>query len=67
MRTQSLFIKRMTALSLALLFVIASSVTQVQAAPAPDLTSQQIEAVLEDAICRTSCVRRSAGRKQFRL
>ena len=49
MRTQSLFIKRMTALSLALLFVIASSVTQVQAAPAPDLTSQQIEAVLEDA------------------
>lgn len=49
MRNQSLFMKRMTALSLALMFVVASTVTRVQAAPTPDLTSQQIEAVLEDA------------------
>ena len=49
MRNQSLFMKRMTALALALMFVFASTITRVQAAPAPDLTSQQIEAVLEDA------------------
>ena len=49
MRNQSLFRKRTTALVLSLMFVVASTVTRVQAAPAPDLTSQQIEAVLEDA------------------
>ena len=49
MRNQSLFMKRTTALVLSLMFVVASTVTRVQASPAPDLTSQQIEAVLEDA------------------
>jgi steroid delta-isomerase len=41
--------KRTTALVLSLMFVVASTVIRVQAAPTPDLTSQQIEAVLEDA------------------
>ena len=49
MRNQSLFMKRTTALVLSLMFVVASTVIRVQAAPTPDLTSQQIEAVLEDA------------------
>ena len=49
MRNQSLFMKRTTALVLSLMFVVASTVARVQAAPTPDLTSQQIEAVLEDA------------------
>ena len=38
----------MTALALALMFLIASSVTRVEAAPAPELTPQQIEAVIEE-------------------
>lgn len=48
MRTQTLFIKKLTALAMALMFLVGSSVTRVEAAPAPDLTHQQIEAVLED-------------------
>ena len=39
----------MTALAMALLFLVASSVTRVEAAPAPALTPQQIEAAIEDA------------------
>lgn len=42
-------LKKMTALAMALLFLVASSVTRVEAAPAPQLTPQQIEAVIEDA------------------
>ena len=49
MRNQSLFVKKMTALSMALLLLFASSVTRVEAAATPDLTSQQIELVIEDA------------------
>lgn len=49
MRNKNLFVKRMSALAAALLFLVASSVTRVEAAPPPDLTSQQIEAVIEDA------------------
>jgi steroid Delta-isomerase len=49
MRNLSLFVKRMTALAIALTFVIASSFTRAEATPTPDLTSQQIEAALEDA------------------
>jgi steroid delta-isomerase len=41
--------KKMTALALALMFLVAASVTRVEAAQPPDLTPQQIEAVLEDA------------------
>ena len=49
MRTQSLFVKRMTALAMALFFLVATSVTRVEAAPTPNQTPQQIEAVIEDA------------------
>ena len=49
MRTQTLFMKKMTTLGMALMFLFALSVTRVAAAPTPDLTPQQIEAVLEDA------------------
>ena len=46
---RSLFVKKMTALAMALMFLIASSATRVEAAAPPDLTPQQIEAVIEDA------------------
>src|SRR5215216_6490794 len=49
MRNQSLFLKKMTALSLSLMFLVASSVARVEAAATPDLTSEQIEAVIEEA------------------
>lgn len=42
-------LKKMTALAMALLFLVASSVTRVEAAPAPQLTPEQIEAAIEDA------------------
>lgn len=49
MRNQSVSVKKMMALITGLMFLIASSVTRVDAAAPPDLTSQQIEAVIEDA------------------
>lgn len=52
MRNQSLFLKKLTALALALMFLVASSVTRVQAAPTYDLTSEQIEAVLEEVFTK---------------
>ncbi|HEU0252916.1 MAG TPA: nuclear transport factor 2 family protein [Pyrinomonadaceae bacterium] len=48
MRNFSLM-KKMTALAMALMFWVGSSAMRVEAAPAPELTPQQIEAVLEDA------------------
>ncbi|HEX2271957.1 MAG TPA: nuclear transport factor 2 family protein [Pyrinomonadaceae bacterium] len=48
MRNQSL-LKKMTALALALMFLVTASTTRVEAAPAPDLTPAQIEAAIEDA------------------
>lgn len=49
MKNQSAFMKKMTALALALMFLFASSVTRVEAASTTeDLTPQQIEAVLEE-------------------
>ena len=48
MRKQSMFVKKMAALAMALMFLFASSATRVEAAPAPDLTSQQIEAIVEE-------------------
>ena len=48
MRNQSMLVKKMTALMLALMFLVASNVKRVQAAPTPDLTSDQIEAVIEE-------------------
>lgn len=49
MRNQSLFLKKMTALSTAFMILVVFSVTRVEAAATPDMTPQQIEAVLEDA------------------
>ena len=49
MRNQSLFLKKLWALALALMFLVASSVTRVEAAATPGLTPQQIEAVIEEA------------------
>lgn len=49
MKNRSLCFKKMTALAMALVFLVLSTVTRVEAAPMPDLTPQQIEAVIEDA------------------
>jgi steroid Delta-isomerase len=48
MRNQSLFLKKMMALVTALMFLVASSAMRVEAASSYDLTSEQIEAVIED-------------------
>lgn len=48
MRDHSLFVKKMTALALALTFLLASGATRVEAAT-PALTPEQTEAVIEDA------------------
>ena len=48
MRNQSLFLKKMTALATALMFFVASSIARVEAAPTHNLTSEQIEAVIEE-------------------
>jgi steroid delta-isomerase len=52
MRNHSLFLKKMTALALALMFLVASGVTRVEAAATYDLTSGQIEEVLEEVFDR---------------
>lgn len=49
MRKQSLLVKKVTALVMAFMFLLASSVTRVEAATTQDLTPAQIEAVIEDA------------------
>lgn len=48
MKNKSVFVKKLTALAMALMFLIASSVTRVEAAPTQELTPQQIEAVIEE-------------------
>lgn len=52
MRKQNLFVKKMTALAMALMFLVAPSVTRVEAAAPLDLTSEQIEDVLEEVFAR---------------
>ena len=52
MRNQSLFLKKVTALAMALMFLVASSVTRVEAAATQNLTSEQIEAVIEEVFTR---------------
>ena len=52
MRNQNLFLKKMTALAAALMFLVASSVTRVEAAATSNLTSEQIEAVIEEVFTR---------------
>jgi ketosteroid isomerase-like protein len=48
MKNQSLFVKRMIALAMALMFLVASNVPRVEAAPANNLTPEQIEAIVTD-------------------
>lgn len=48
MRTTSTFLKRMTALAAALMLLVALSISRVEAAATYDLTSEQIEAIIED-------------------
>jgi steroid delta-isomerase len=48
MRNQSLFLKKMTALAMALMFLVASSIARVEAAATHNLTSEQTEAVIEE-------------------
>ena len=42
------FVKRMTALGMALVFLVAANVKRVEAAPANNLTPEQIEAIVTD-------------------
>ena len=42
------FVKRMTALAMALMFLVASNVTRVEAAPTNNLTPEQIEAIVRN-------------------
>jgi steroid Delta-isomerase len=48
MRNLSLFVKKMTALAMALMLLVASSFTRVEAAETQNLTSEQTEAVIEE-------------------
>lgn len=48
MRIQSLFLKRTTALMMAFMLLVVSSIARVEAATTADLTSEQIEAVIEE-------------------
>ena len=43
-----MFIKKMTALALALMFLVVSNVMRVEAAPANNLTPEQVEAVVRN-------------------
>ena len=42
------FVKRLTALAMALMFLVAANVKRVEAAPANNLTPEQIEAIVTD-------------------
>src|SRR5687768_16105878 len=42
------FVKRMTALAMALMFLVVSNVTRVEAAPANTLTTEQIETIVRN-------------------
>jgi len=46
------FVKRATALAMALMFVVASNITHVEAAPANNLTPEQIEAIATDVFVK---------------
>lgn len=46
------FVKRMTALTLALMFLVAANVTHVAAAPTNNLTPEQIEAIATEVFKR---------------
>jgi steroid delta-isomerase len=46
------FVKRLTALAMALMFLVAANVTRVEAAPANNLTPEQIEAIATEMFNR---------------
>src|SRR5215470_14580904 len=48
MKTESLFVKRTIAIMMALVFLVAANVARVEAAPANNLTPQQIEVIVTD-------------------
>ena len=48
MRNQSLFVKKLIALAMALTFLVTANVTRVEAAPVNPLTPQQIEAIVTE-------------------
>lgn len=50
MKTHNPYLRKMTAVAMALLILVATTATRADAAaPTPDLTPQQIEAAIEDA------------------
>ncbi|HYP29193.1 MAG TPA: hypothetical protein VE262_20955 [Blastocatellia bacterium] len=65
MRNQSMFLKKMTALAMALMFLVATSVTRVEAAANNALTSQQIEAVIEEVFAGLAAFDAQGGVNHF--
>jgi steroid delta-isomerase len=56
MRKQSPFVKKVTALAAALMFLVASGVTRVEAATTNSLTPEQTAAVIEDAFAKLAAL-----------
>jgi ketosteroid isomerase-like protein len=54
MKPQSLFVKKIMALAAALVCLVASNVTRVEATPVNNLTPQQIEAIVTDVFDKFS-------------
>src|SRR5688572_28646742 len=52
MRNKSVFVKKIMALATALMILFASSATRVEAAPANNLTPDQIEAIATDVFVK---------------
>ena len=52
MRNRSLFVKRITTPVMALMFLVATNVTRVEAAPASNLTPEQIKAIVTDVFIK---------------
>jgi steroid Delta-isomerase len=52
MKNRSLFVKRITALTMALTFLVAANVMRVKATPVNTLTPEQTEAILEDVFTK---------------
>jgi steroid delta-isomerase len=52
MRNQNLFLKKLTALAMVLVFLVASGVTRAEAATTYDLAPEQIETVIEAAFTK---------------
>ena len=66
MRNQSLFVKKMIALAMALMFLVASNVTRVEAAPVNNLTPEQIEAIATEYVQQIRCDGCSGDCRPFR-